>query len=98
MYDEYDAQLLKIENEKRILHGIRINDELMEHLSSTIRWLMHYCEKNNMRPPNLEHLSNSVKKAHEYLHKLPSNQPSLNRSNHQPPTEQNLMRKALITA
>ena len=56
---------------------IRINEDLMIHLDSTIRWLLHYCKKNNITPPNLKILNKYVLTAHEYLNYSP-NQPTGN--------------------
>ena len=58
---------------------IRINEDLMIHLDSTIRWILHYCEKNNINPPNLDILNKSIQKTHEYLN--PSYQPQGNINN-----------------
>ena len=33
---------------------------------------MHYCQKNNIEPPRLEHLESSIEKVQNYLIELPS--------------------------
>ena len=70
------------ELEKRVTHGIRINEELMEQLHSTIRWVLHYCDKNNITPPNLQILSDSIDRIQDYLNRLPNfDQPTKNTTN-----------------
>jgi hypothetical protein len=44
---------------KQIQEAIRVkelNVELMEHLTFTADWLLRYCEKNNVRPPDIDKL------------------------------------------
>ena len=48
----------------------RLNEELMEHLNSTVRWILHYCEKNDLRPPNLDILDNAVERSQDYIQKM----------------------------
>ena len=49
----------------------QINDELMEHLASSLRWLLHYCIKNNIPIPRDE-IDNIIDKAVKIESKLPS--------------------------
>jgi len=70
--DDYYSNLQKVDETKRVLRGIKINQDLMEHLNSTIRWLLHFCQKNNIDPPNLDQLQSSIEKAQNYLTELPS--------------------------
>lgn len=51
--------LLDIEEAERFKE---FNIELMEHLSFTANWILDYCEKNNLQPPNIEKLQNTIKK------------------------------------
>ena len=39
----------------------RLNEELMEHLNSTARWILHYCEKNDMELKNIQSENNTMK-------------------------------------
>jgi hypothetical protein len=35
----------------------RVNDELLDHLLATLRWIFHYVRKNNMPMPDQDKLS-----------------------------------------
>jgi hypothetical protein len=50
----------------------RINDELLEHLVSTLRWLVRYGEKNNMALPDKDKILFALNRAAEIADKLPS--------------------------
>ncbi len=50
------------------------NGELLEHLNSTIRWLLHYCEKNGLNPPNEHQMRMAVERSQKLLRKLPTEQ------------------------
>lgn len=78
---DYLDKLERIELEKRTLHSIAINEELMEHLDSTIRWLLHYCDKNDIRPPNMQLLSDAIQRSQNYIQMLPTDQPTGNTTN-----------------
>jgi hypothetical protein len=41
----------------------RINDELMEHLATSLTWILHYCAKNNLPLPNQEKIDQIVDNA-----------------------------------
>ena len=68
---------------------MKTNGELLEHLESTIRWLLHCCEKNGINPPNEYQLRRSVERAQELIQKLPTDQPTSNTNKNQPNSEQN---------
>ena len=40
-----------------------LNVELMETLTGNAIWILKYCEKNNIRPPNLKRLLETVSKS-----------------------------------
>jgi hypothetical protein len=73
-----DSEMIR--QETRLERAIAINDDLMDHLDATIRWLLHYCKKHNIEPPNLEQIKGSVLAAQIYLNNLPtfSAQPQAN--------------------
>jgi hypothetical protein len=48
----------------------RINDELLEYLVSTLRWLIHYSEKNHIPLPERDKIENIVDKAMTIAEKL----------------------------
>ena len=60
---------------------MKTNGELLEHLESTMRWLLHHCEKNGINLPNEYQLRRSVERAQELIQKLPTNQPIVNTNN-----------------
>ena len=41
----------------------RISYELSEHLTDSIRWIIHYCKKNNIPLPNQDRINGIVDKA-----------------------------------
>lgn len=76
--------------DKFIKKAIKSNSELLEHLESTIRWLLHYCEKNHIQPPNENQLRRSVERTQELLRKMPTEyQPTDNTHKNQPNGNQN---------
>jgi len=79
--DDYHFNLQKLNQEKTLIRGIRINTDLMGHLESTVRWVLHYCQKNNVEPPNLEQLESSIERAQNYLSQLPSHPTILDKEN-----------------
>ncbi len=50
----------------------RINEELLEHLASTLRWLLGYGEINNIRLPEKDKIALALDRAMEIAEKLPS--------------------------
>src|SRR5437867_11658205 len=58
----------------------------MEHLDSTIRWLLHYCKKNHIEPPNIDQIKACVALAEVYLNSLPT---TPNNQKNQPDSEHN---------
>lgn len=42
-----------------------LNSELIGNLSFTANWILDYCKKNNLQPPNIEKILNTVKKCRE---------------------------------
>lgn len=49
----------------------RVNEELLEYLSSSIRWLLHYSKKNNIPLPERDRIEGIVDKAMAIADKLP---------------------------
>ncbi len=49
----------------------RINEELLEYLSSSIRWLLHYSKKNNIPLPEKNKIEEIVSRATTIADKLP---------------------------
>ncbi|GEM_PF-757992 len=54
----------------------RINDELLEHLSSSIIWLLRYSQSNGIDLPNKEQIFLLINRAIEIASKLPSGEPT----------------------
>lgn len=78
---DFHSELNRIEKERQIVHAVKITEELLEHLSSTLGWFMNYCEKNQIYPPNYEQMRVAVKRAEEFLEQLPPHQPKGNTDN-----------------
>lgn len=58
----------------------QVNDEMLEHLVSSLRWLLHYSQKYGIPLPEKEKITLLVNRAMEIGQKLPTNQPTLNTS------------------
>jgi hypothetical protein len=43
----------------------KVNRELLEHLLSSIRWILHYAKKNNISLPDIDNIEQVVDKAIE---------------------------------
>jgi hypothetical protein len=66
-YHQKKQLLLDIEEAEKFKE---LNVELMEHLSFTVNWILDYCEKNNLQPPNIEKLLNITKKCRELFERM----------------------------
>jgi hypothetical protein len=53
-----------------------LNMELMEHLAFTADWLLRHCEKNNIKPPNLEKLMQCIQYGRSLIEKMARPYPS----------------------
>jgi hypothetical protein len=49
----------------------RVNEELLEQLSSSIRWLQHYSKKNNIPLPERNKIHEIIDRAMAIAEKLP---------------------------
>lgn len=52
-----------VEKLRYVIEMKRINDELMEHLSTSLTWVLHYCAKNNLPLPDREKIDQIVDNA-----------------------------------
>jgi hypothetical protein len=50
----------------------KVNDELLEFLASSLRWLLHYGERHNMPIPEKDKIIELMDRAMEIAKKLPS--------------------------
>jgi hypothetical protein len=50
----------------------RINDELLEFLTSSLRWLMHYSQKNNLPLPEKDRIVDILDRVMAIADKLPT--------------------------
>jgi hypothetical protein len=67
----------------------RINDELLEHLATSLTWTLHYCAKNNLPLPNQDKINRIVNKALCLVDQIPPSTDNLHQKN-QPQNGQNL--------
>lgn len=51
----------------------RVNDELLEFLASSLRWLIYYTRKNNLPLPEKDKIIRVLDRTMEISHKLPPN-------------------------
>jgi hypothetical protein len=47
-----------------------LNVELMEHLTFTSDWLLRYCERMNLKPPNIDKLQELISRAGDLVQKI----------------------------
>ena len=53
------------------LHEIKeLCMELMEHLAFMAHWILNYCEKNDIRPPDLDRLSKDIGYARQLVERM----------------------------
>jgi hypothetical protein len=60
------ADYLKLQLVSELREALRIKDmnvELLEQIDFTARWLLDYCEKNGVEPPNLDRLRSMLERA-----------------------------------
>lgn len=55
---------------QEILKFKKINEDLMEHLCSSIRWMIRYARNNNLPLPEIERMEDMLSKAMSYTDKL----------------------------
>ena len=80
--DDYNLKIQEIEELKKAVKVKRLNEDLLEHLTATVSWIIRNCEKNNIPIPNKHTISRSITRAYEYLDKIPyADQPQGNREN-----------------
>jgi hypothetical protein len=69
----YHIKMAVLEELRHTLKVKRINDELLEHLASTLRWLLRYAETNNITLPEKDKIVLALDRAIEIAEKLPTN-------------------------
>jgi hypothetical protein len=57
---------------KDALQVKRVNDELLEFLAASLRWILHYCERNKIPIPDRNKINELMDRAIEIEKKLPS--------------------------
>jgi hypothetical protein len=72
----YHIKMAALEELRYALKVKRINDELLEHLASTLRWLLRYGEINNITLPEKDKIVLALDRAMKIAGKLPSSQTS----------------------
>jgi hypothetical protein len=68
----YHIKMAVLEELRHTLKVKRINDELLEHLASTLRWLLRYAETNNITLPEKDKIVLALDRAMEIAEKLPT--------------------------
>jgi hypothetical protein len=74
--DDYDIKLLANEELRQAIKIKRLNEQLLEHLHSTLIWAIRYCRKNNIPLPNEHIMKSSLEKAEKYLQQMPYSSPT----------------------
>jgi hypothetical protein len=49
---------------------MQLNGELIDRVTFTARWLLKFCEEHNIEPPNLNELSDLIKKIREQIQRM----------------------------
>jgi hypothetical protein len=49
----------------------RVNMELLEYLTSSLRWILRYCQKHNMEIPEKDRIMEIIDRATEIDNKTP---------------------------
>ncbi|HZA71046.1 MAG TPA: hypothetical protein VE548_15215 [Nitrososphaeraceae archaeon] len=62
---------LDVERLRNTMKVKRINDELLQHLESSLRWVIHYCRKHDIPLPEEDKIIDLCNKAIEIEKKLP---------------------------
>jgi NTP pyrophosphatase (non-canonical NTP hydrolase) len=65
------TQMAVLEQLRYAVKVRRVNDELLEHLASTLWWLLHYAAKNNIDLPDKDKISLALDRAMEIARKQP---------------------------
>lgn len=68
-----DSWNLKRQLIGEIQEAIRVkelNVQLMEHLTFTADWILRYCERNNIKPPDLNRLYELIASAGDLVQKI----------------------------
>ena len=68
----YHIKMAVLEELRHTLKVKRINDELLEHLASTLRWIIRYSETNNITLPEKDKIVLALDRAMEITEKLPT--------------------------
>jgi hypothetical protein len=55
---------------QEVIRVKQLNVELMEHLTFTADWLLRYCERNNIKPPDINILLELVDKSKNLVQKI----------------------------
>jgi adenylate cyclase len=76
--NNYHIKMAAFQELQEALKIKRVNEELLEHLVSSIRWLVHYAKKNNITLPEKDRIMNMLDRATEITDKLPSAIPTEN--------------------
>lgn len=71
--DSIDYMKMAVEQELRdALRVKRLNDELLEYFTSSLGWIMNYCERNNIPLPERKKILELMNKAIEIEKKFPT--------------------------
>lgn len=88
MTDEIDVLQLAIEEHKKAIKLKNMNQELMEHLTGSIFYLLKYSEKHGLPVSNRDGLLQMLEKANFLIDEI-TYQPIVNTNKDQPDSEQN---------
>ena len=68
-----DSEFLKkqlIGEIEEVVRVKQLNVDLLEHLTYTARWILIYCEKNNIKPPDMNKLLELISKSRELVQRM----------------------------
>lgn len=77
-------ELIEVSAVEKLRYAVemkKINDELMEHLATSLTWVLHYCYKNNLPLPNQDKINRIVNRALSLVDQIPQSTENLQKKN-----------------
>lgn len=76
--DDYHIKMQELEELRGTVKLKRINEELLEQLASSLRWLLHYAKNNNLDLPDKDKILAILDRTMEIADKLPTHHSQMN--------------------
>lgn len=79
--DDYHIKMQEIQELREAVKLKRINEELLEQLASSLRWLLHHSQKYNIPLPETDKIIALLERTMEITDKLPDYHSQMNTQN-----------------